>query len=89
VKVIKDNLFPIPPLFNIIKEQSGASWDEMFRVFNMGHRMELYAPEAIAADIITTSQSFGVEAQIIGRVEASDKTEVLIKHPLGEVIYSK
>ncbi len=89
VKVIKDNLFPIPPLFNIIKEQSGASWDEMFRVFNMGHRMELYVPEAIAADIITTSQSFGVEAQIIGRVEASDKTEVVIKHLLGEVIYSK
>jgi phosphoribosylformylglycinamidine cyclo-ligase len=89
VKVIKDNLFPIPPLFNIIKEQSGASWDEMFRVFNMGHRMELYVPEAIAADIIAISQSFGVEAQIIGRVEASDKTEVLIKHPFGEVIYSK
>ena len=89
VRVIKDNLFPIPTLFNIIKEQSGASWDEMFRVFNMGHRMELYVPEAIATDIIAISQSFGVEAQIIGRVEASDKTEVVIKHPFGEVIYSK
>ena len=89
VRVIKDNLFPIPTLFNIIKEQSGASWDEMFRVFNMGHRMELYVPEAIVTDIIAISQSFGVEAQIIGRVEASDKTEVVIKHPFGEVIYSK
>ncbi|UPT68508.1 MAG: AIR synthase-related protein [Sphingobacteriales bacterium JAD_PAG50586_3] len=89
VRVIKDNLFPIPPLFNIIKEQSGAGWDEMFRVFNMGHRMELYVPETIAADIIAIVQSFGVEAQIIGRVEASDKTEVLIKHPEGEVVYSK
>jgi phosphoribosylformylglycinamidine cyclo-ligase len=89
VRVIKDNLFPIPPLFNIIKEQSGANWDEMFRVFNMGHRMELYVPEAIAADIITISQSFGVEAQIIGRVEASEKTEVVIEHTQGQVIYSK
>ncbi len=89
VRVIKDNLFPIPPLFNIIKEQSGANWDEMFRVFNMGHRMELYVPEAIAADVIAISQSFGVEAQVIGRVEASEKTEVLIKHTQGEVVYTK
>lgn len=89
VRVIKDNLFPIPPLFTIIKEQSGANWDEMFRVFNMGHRMELYVPEAIAADVIAISQSFGVEAQVIGRVEASEKTEVLIKHTQGEVVYTK
>ena len=89
VRVVKDNLFPIPPLFNIIKEQSGAGWDEMFRVFNMGHRMELYVPEEIAADIIAISQSFGVEAQIIGRVEESNTTEVLIKHQHGEVVYTK
>jgi phosphoribosylformylglycinamidine cyclo-ligase len=89
VRVIKDNLFPIPPLFTIIKEQSGANWDEMFRVFNMGHRMELYVPEAIAADVIAISQSFGVEAQVIGRVEASEKTEVLIKHTQGKVVYTK
>lgn len=89
LRVIKDNLFPIPPLFNIIKEQSGAGWDEMYKVFNMGHRMELYVPETIAADIIAIAQSFGVEAQIIGRVEAADKTEVLIKHPNGEVVYTK
>lgn len=89
VRVVKDNLFPIPPLFNIIKEQSGAGWDEMFRVFNMGHRMELYVPEEIAADIIAISHSFGVEAQIIGRVEESNTTEVLIKHQHGEVFYTK
>lgn len=89
VRVVKENLFPIPPLFNIIKEQSGAGWDEMFRVFNMGHRMELYVPEEIAADIIAISQSFGVEAQIIGRVEESNTTEVLIKHQHGEVFYTK
>lgn len=89
VRVVKDNLFPIPPLFNIIKEQSGAGWDEMFRVFNMGHRMELYVPEEIAADVIAISQSFGVEAQIIGRVEESNTTEVLIKHQHGEVVYTK
>lgn len=89
VRVVKENLFPIPPLFNIIKEQSGAGWDEMFRVFNMGHRMELYVPEEIAADIIAISQSFSVEAQIIGRVEESNTTEVLIKHQHGEVFYTK
>jgi phosphoribosylformylglycinamidine cyclo-ligase len=89
IRVIKDNLFPIPPLFNIIKEQSGASWDEMFRVFNMGHRMELYVPEDIAADIIAISQSFGVEAQIIGRTEQSEATEVLIYHKEGVVTYTK
>lgn len=89
LRVIKDNLFPVPPLFEIIKEQSGAGWDEMYKVFNMGHRMELYVPENIAADIIAIAQSFGVEAQIIGRVEASEKTEVYIKHAEGEVTYSK
>lgn len=89
LRVIKDNMFPIPPLFKIIKEQSGASWDEMYKVFNMGHRMELYVPENIAADIIAIVQGFGVEAQVIGRVEASDKTEVFIKHAEGEVTYTK
>ena len=89
LRVIKDNMFPIPPLFKIIKEQSGAGWDEMYKVFNMGHRMELYVPENIAANIIAIAQSFGVEAQIIGRVEASNKTEVYIKHAQGEVVYTK
>src|SRR5690606_11808543 len=71
VHVIKDQLFPIPPLFRLIQEQSGTDWKEMYKVFNMGHRMELYVPGEIAADIISTAKSFNIDAQIIGRVEAS------------------
>ena len=67
--VIKDNLFPPPPLFRMIHEQSGTPWREMYQVFNMGHRMELYVPEHIAGDIISISQSFGIEARIVGRCE--------------------
>ncbi len=83
VHVIKDNLFPIPPLFKMIQEQSGTDWKEMYTVFNMGHRMELYLPEAIAADIIAISRSFNVDAQIVGRVEASDKKRLTIKSEFG------
>lgn len=68
VHVIKDNLFPVPPLFRLIQEQSGTDWKEMYQVFNCGHRMELYVPESIAQDIIAISESFGVPAQIVGRV---------------------
>lgn len=88
VHVIKDNLFPIPPLFKLIQEQSGTEWQEMYKVFNMGHRMELYVPEAIAADIIKISESFGIEAQIIGRVEAADKKQVTVKSEFGEFVYN-
>lgn len=70
--VIKDNLFEIPPLFRIIQEQSGTSWPEMYKVFNMGHRMELYVPEAIAGEIIQLSEGFGIPARIAGRCEASE-----------------
>lgn len=83
VHVIKDNLFPIPPLFKMIQEQSGTDWKEMYTVFNMGHRMELYLPEAIAADIIAISRSFNVDAQIVGRVEASDNKRLTIKSEFG------
>ncbi|MES2286038.1 MAG: AIR synthase related protein [Bacteroidota bacterium] len=83
VHVIKDNLFPIPPLFKMIQEQSGTDWKEMYTVFNMGHRMELYLPEAIAADIIAISRSFNVDARIVGRVEASDKKRLTIKSEFG------
>lgn len=83
VHVIKDNLFPIPPLFKMIQEQSGTEWKEMYTVFNMGHRMELYLPEAIAADIIAISRSFNVDARIVGRVEASDKKRLTIKSEYG------
>ena len=87
VHVIKDNLFPIPPLFELIKEQSGTDWKEMYKVFNMGHRMELYVDEQYAQEIIDISTSFGIEAQIVGRVEASDNAKLTITSPYGEFKY--
>ena len=81
--VIKDNLFDTPPLFKLIQEQSGTDWKEMYQVFNMGHRMELYVPEAIANTLISISQSFGVDAQVVGRVEASPKKQLTILSPYG------
>jgi phosphoribosylformylglycinamidine cyclo-ligase len=87
VHVIKDNLFPVPPLFKLIHEESKTSWQEMYKVFNMGHRMELYVPENIAQDIIAISNSFNIDAQIIGHVEASDKKQVTIRSEFGEFIY--
>lgn len=83
VHVIKDNLFPIPPLFKLIQEQSKTDWKEMYQVFNCGHRMELYVPENIAQDIIEISRSFNVEAQIVGRVEASESKKLTIKSEFG------
>ncbi|WP_140939476.1 AIR synthase related protein [Sphingobacterium lumbrici] len=85
--VIKDNLFPIPPLFDLIQKQSNTDWKEMYKVFNMGHRMELYVSEEIATDIIAISNSFGIQAQIIGRVEASDRKQVTITSLYGEFTY--
>lgn len=87
VHVIKDNLFPIPPLFELIQKESNTDWQEMYKVFNMGHRMELYVPEIIAQDIIQISESFGIPAQIIGRVEDSEKKKVTITSPFGTFIY--
>ncbi|MDR3008690.1 MULTISPECIES: AIR synthase related protein [Sphingobacterium] len=87
VHVIKDNLFPIPPLFELIQKESNTDWKEMYKVFNMGHRMELYVPESIASDIIAISESFGIPAQIIGRVEESTAKKVTITSPYGEFIY--
>lgn len=87
VHVIKDNLFPIPPLFELIQKESNTDWKEMYKVFNMGHRMELYVPEEIAAGIIAISESFGIPAQIIGRVEASATKQVTVKSPYGEFVY--
>ncbi len=86
--IIKDNLFPIPPLFKLIQEESDTSWQEMYKVFNMGHRMELYVPQEIADDLITISRSFGVEAQIIGRVEAADKKQVTVVSEFGQFEYA-
>ena len=81
--IIKDNLFPIPPLFQLIQEQSNTDWSEMYQVFNCGHRMELYVNESIASDLIEISKSFGVDAQIVGSVEASDFKKLTIKSEYG------
>jgi phosphoribosylformylglycinamidine cyclo-ligase len=87
VHVIKDNLFPIPPLFDLIQKESGTSFQEMYQVFNMGHRLEVYANPAHADEIIRISQSFGIPAQIVGRVEASATKKLTISSPYGEFIY--
>ena len=87
VHVIKDNLFPTPPLFELIQKESGTPWQEMYKVFNMGHRMELYVAPEDAARIIEISQSFGVEAQIIGRVEAAEHKQLTIHSPYGTLSY--
>jgi phosphoribosylformylglycinamidine cyclo-ligase len=86
--VIKDNLFPVPPLFQLIQEQSGTGWKEMYQVFNMGHRMELYVPEDIAADIIQISKSFNIDAQIVGRVEPAAVKQVTVRSEQGEFVYN-
>ena len=85
--VIKDNLFAIPPLFQLIQEQSKTDWKEMYQVFNCGHRMELYVPQTIANDIIAISKSFGVDAQIVGRVEASMAKKLTIVSEYGTFQY--
>ena len=87
VHVIKDNLFPVPPLFQLIQEQSKTDWKEMYQVFNCGHRMELYVPEEVAQEIIAISESFGVAAQIVGRVEASDTKKLTISSVFGTFEY--
>ena len=87
VHVIKDNLFPVPPLFKLIQENSKTDWKEMYQVFNCGHRMELYVPEEIADDIISISESFGVEARIVGRVEASENKKLTIQSEFGVFEY--
>lgn len=89
VHVIKDNLFDLPPLFKMIQEESKTPWEEMYKVFNMGHRMELYVPQEIAKELITISKSFDVEAKIIGKVEVSNQTELTIKSEFGEFYYEK
>ena len=87
VHVIKDNMFDTPPLFKLIQEQSGTDWKEMYKVFNMGHRMEIYLKEEHAQDIINISKEFGVDAKIIGRVEKYQGKKLTIKSQYGEFIY--
>ncbi|PKP46926.1 MAG: phosphoribosylformylglycinamidine cyclo-ligase [Bacteroidetes bacterium HGW-Bacteroidetes-12] len=85
--IVKDNLFEIPPLFKLIKEQSETDWKEMYKVFNMGHRMELYVDEMLADEIISISKSFNVDAQIVGKVVAQGEKKLTIKSPFGEFVY--
>ena len=87
VHVIKDNLFPIPPLFRTIQEQSGTEWKEMYKVFNCGHRFEVYLPKEYAQQVIDISKSFGIDAQIIGRIEPSDHTHLTIHSEYGTFEY--
>jgi phosphoribosylformylglycinamidine cyclo-ligase len=87
VHVIKNNLFPVPPLFQLIQEQSGTSWQEMYKVFNMGHRLEVYLSEAHAQRVIEIANSFGIEAQIIGYVESYEGKRVTIESEMGTFVY--
>jgi phosphoribosylformylglycinamidine cyclo-ligase len=85
--IVKDNLFDVPPLFKLIQEQSGTDWKEMYQVFNCGHRLEIYLNPALANDVIEISKSFGVDAQIIGKVEASEIKRLTIKSAYGNFEY--
>lgn len=85
--IIKNNMFAIPPLFKIIQKESNTGWQEMYKVFNMGHRFEIYVKEAIASELIAISKQFGVEAQIIGRVESSDNKKLSIMSEFGDFYY--
>lgn len=87
VHVIKDNMFPIPPLFRTIQEQSHTEWSEMYKVFNCGHRFEVYLPKEYAQQVIEISKSFGIDAQVIGRIEASDHTHLTIHSEYGTFEY--
>ena len=85
--IVKDNMFDVPPLFKLIQQESKTDWKEMYQVFNMGHRMELYVNPEIADEVIAISKSFNVDAQIVGRVEASEEKKLTIKSEFGEFQY--
>ena len=89
LKVVKDNLFPTPPLFRTIQGESGTPWSEMYKVFNMGHRMEIYTTEAAAQQIIDISRSFGIDARVIGHAEAAQAPQVDLITPYGTFKYAK
>jgi phosphoribosylformylglycinamidine cyclo-ligase len=88
IRIVKDQLFDIPPLFRLIHEHSGASWKEMYRVFNMGHRMEIYLEEKYAADVIAIAVALGLEARVIGHCEPSETKSLTVSTPEGTVTYS-
>jgi phosphoribosylformylglycinamidine cyclo-ligase len=87
IKVIKDNLFPVPPLFELIQQESNTPWQEMYKVFNMGHRMELYVPEKVADTIIEISECFNIDAKIVGWCEKADQKSLTIKSKFGKFEY--
>jgi phosphoribosylformylglycinamidine cyclo-ligase len=87
VHIIKDNMFPVPPLFKLIHEQSGTDWKEMYKVFNMGHRMELYVRPELASEIMTVASKFGIESQVVGRVEKGEGASLTIRSEFGEFKY--
>ena len=87
LKVVKNNLFPVPPLFQLIQKESGTDWKEMYKVFNMGHRLEVYLPAEFADHVISISKSFNIDAQIVGYCEVSDKKELLIESEFGRFEY--
>ncbi|MFV0484415.1 MAG: AIR synthase related protein [Bacteroidales bacterium] len=87
VHIIKDNLFPTPPLFNIIQKESKTNWKEMYQVFNMGHRYEIYAPQSIASSVVDIAGKYNVEARIVGRVEKNDTKKLTISSEYGEFVY--
>lgn len=87
LRVVKDNMFSLPPLFKTIHNESGTSWQEMYKVFNMGHRMEIYLSPEHAEEVIRLSKSFNIDAQVIGRVESSPQKELIIKSEFGEFKY--
>jgi phosphoribosylformylglycinamidine cyclo-ligase len=87
VHVVKNNLFPTPPLFAMIQQESGTSWREMYQVFNMGHRLEVYVEETMAHELISIAKSFGVEAQVIGHCEGSEGSKVTVSSSHGTFEY--
>ena len=87
LKVVKNNMFPVPPLFNLIKKESNTSWREMYKVFNMGHRMELYVKKNVTNEIIAIANSFNLDAQVVGHVMRSDSKKLTIESPEGLIIY--
>lgn len=87
LKVVKNNMFPVPPLFHLIQKESGTDWKEMYKVFNMGHRLEVYLPGEFAEKVIEISKSFNIDAQIIGYCETADKKELLIESEFGKFEY--
>lgn len=85
--VVKDNLFPVPPLFELIQRESGTGWQEMYQVFNCGHRLEFYVPESLAQDLIDIASTFGIEGRVIGRVEEHDRPKLTIRSDKGHFEY--